>query len=351
MGFLSTLRVLQIRNFSEEMIAQVENNQRQIQMIRRIEHSIEKAHHNPTCLYPGCTKTPIGSHVIARKILNMIADAGHVWMWPVISAWDLRQAREQGLSLDHCYKEPKLVGIHRKNKVTEPLFCESHDSEVFKEIENTSFTGQPKQIALLAYRTLCSMTLEVSMVGKTIEQLRRQKYQPSFEERRQFQHLQRFQNTDLMRNIRQYYVNIIINDEYDQLEKLVCRINISPCIAATYCFIPYDAQAIINGNRPAAVKDVISFSFLPDEQSSDKSICIFSWLKGSQMAERFIIENNIKDFSEMNEQEFQPLFMGLALESPTLYISPQWWSALSDESKEQIKEKRFQVSERYGSWL
>ena len=43
-------------------------------LVGEFEEAIVQSQKNGTCLYPGCTEKPIGSHVIARKTLRLIAE-------------------------------------------------------------------------------------------------------------------------------------------------------------------------------------------------------------------------------------------------------------------------------------
>ena len=310
--------------------------EKEYQVIGSLENVIRTAHRNPVCLYPECKKRPIGSHVIARKTLGLIAEKSHVKTWLEVSAWDMKRSYKAGRSLDQLYEEPVCVGIADTNKVTLPLFCKDHDNQVFAPLERGKFSFQPEQVVLLAYRALCSMTLGVSSTVRILSVAEQHGYHHSLGEPERFQRLQRFQMTDLMVNVRQYYAQIHLTHDYNQLGWSIYLVNMQPCIAATYALIPVDnddALAIINGSQTVTVEDAVSFSFLPYQPLSS-SICVISWLRGSQRAQRFMTLNRV---NELSEKEQNDLFLGLAFESPTLYISPQWWQSLSDDEREEYK--------------
>ena len=70
-------------------------------------------------------------------------------------------------------------------------------------------------------------------------------------------------------------------------------VNTPPCVAATYSLIPVvndNALAVIDGTQLLTVEDAVSFSFLPYEPLNS-SICVISWLQGSQKAQRFMHMN------------------------------------------------------------
>jgi len=303
-------------------------------VIQTLEKVLRTAHKNDVCLYQQCKERPIGSHIIARKTLRLIAEKGHVKTWLQTSAWDMMRHLQAGQSLDHLLEAPVNIGITDTNKVTLPLFCQKHDNQVFTSLEKDEFSFQPEQIVLLAYRALCSMTLGVSSTAKVLSVARQFGYRHSLNEPEQFQRLQRFQMTDLMVNVRQHYAKLHATYGYDQLGWSVYLVNIQPCVAATYTLIPVnddDAQAIVNGSQTVTIEDAVSFSLLP-YQPLRNSVCVISWLKGSQRARQFMMLNGI---NEVPEKERDNHFLRLAFESPTLYISPAWWESLSDEERKE----------------
>src|SRR5947199_10507170 len=88
---------------------------------------LKKAGKNSTCLYPSCNGTSIGSHIVARKVLRLIADNSKVVTWnPNLSAWDMARNVDAGHSFKELYAEHISVGIHDKRNVTSPLFCRTH---------------------------------------------------------------------------------------------------------------------------------------------------------------------------------------------------------------------------------
>ena len=90
-----------------------------------------------------------------------------------------------------------------------------------------------------------------------------------------------------------------------------------------------EKEAIVNGKLLLSPEDAVSFSFLPHKPQTN-SICVMSWLKGSERALRFIIANRI---NALSEQEQLALFCERAFESPNVYMSPQWWNSLREEKQ------------------
>ncbi len=316
--------------------------------IRDIEGVIKKARRNPTCLFPECDGEPIGSHIVARKTLELIADKGHVltWLPRKVTTWDMVKGDQAGRTLEQLYETPARVGIGDKNKVTDSLFCRDHDNSIFAPLENGEFSFQPEQVVLLAFRALCFMLLRILVTQTIVTEAQKRSYPRPPSTPETLRKLQRFQATDLASNVRQVYIEIHSTRNYDQLGWSMYLVNMPPCIAATYAFIPVagdDAEAIVNGTHAVSVEDAVSFSFLP-YAPLNSSICVISWLRGSQRAQQFI---NLNRVNELSETEQRDVFLRFAFESPIIYISPTWWQSLSDEKREEYKRMHLDADRRH----
>ena len=217
---------------------------------------LRKFQNNNRCLYPGCSKEPIGSHVIAESVLEQLADnEGKVLTWNV-SDNDIVVNTLQGHEWDRVYKQPRRVGI--RQEVTYPIFCGEHDNGIFAELEDTGFTFHPMQVALLAYRALCYKT-----------------WNPHLEEMLEFflsnkdeetvvQH-QRIFSLKAMVEARQKLEDILTTQDFRQLRWITRILHIDPCFAGTDAVIPYrseeDARSIASGSNILSPEDVMTFSF------------------------------------------------------------------------------------------
>jgi hypothetical protein len=317
--------------------------------IQNLENVIRSAHRNATCFFPGCEGRSIGSHIIARKTLALIADQSHVltWLAQQVTAWDMLRSKNAGRSLEQLFENPVRVGIRDSNSVTEPLFCRDHDNTVFAPLEDKEFSFQPEQVALLAYRALCSMILSTTATEAVFTAVTKQPgYQQSQSIAETLRRLQRFQTTDLVSQVRQLYVQIQSSHDYDQLGWSISLVNIPMCIASTYSFIPVEgneAKAIIDGRQALTVEDAVCFSLLPYKPMNN-SICMISWLRGSKRAQRFMTWHKI---NKLSEKEQRDLFLSFAFESPTLYISPTWWQSLRAEKREEFTRVHLEAGRRH----
>lgn len=317
----------------------------------------EKASQNNACFWIGCNDTPIHSHVISKKLLRRIAENGEVLTWPSTetSFSDMADALDTGKPLERLNEEPVLVGIGDVEKVTYPLFCQPHDERVFAPIERKEIASRadriPKQVLLLAYRALCSLSVKLSTspIDIILEVAKKHGYQHSLSEPERYARLHRFLAKDIMLAVYKRHEQIRLTRDYSQLGYSLYVVNVPPCIATTYSLVPVDdndAKAITNGTLALIPEDAISFSFLPHEPLTN-SICVISWLKGSQRAQRFMHEWRI---NALPEKEQQDLFFSFAFESSTIYMSPTWWwHSLSAEKREEYTNIHFNAAREHAA--
>lgn len=309
-----------------------------------IEDTIKKARGNNACLFPNCNRKPIGSHIIARRTLKDIADNKFqvlTWSLRNITTFQMSKSLKTGQPLEKLYEEPIPVHINAKNWMKYPIFCKYHDNNVFAPLENRGFSFQPEQLVLLAFRAFCSMIFSLLETEAIFSALVNQhSFQRSLSTQEDLLKLQRFQATEVFLQVRQRYEQILSSKDYDQLECLPYQVNIQPSIAATYSLFPaVDATTIINGTQGLTVEDAVSFSFLP-YKSMNNSICVISFLRGSQGARRF---KTLYKVDELTENEQQDLFLTFAFKSPIIYISPTWWHSLSEEKRDEYKKIHLDV--------
>lgn len=144
------------------------------------------------------------------------------------------------------------------------------------------------------------------------------------------------------------YEELRVARDYSQLGYSVYSVNMPPCIAATYGFMSThgdEAQAIVNGTQAMSADNCMSFTFLP-HKTLNQSICVISWLRGSQRAQRFLLLSGI---NELAEKEQQDLLLSLAFRSPTIYISPTWWRSLREEKREEYKQIHIHANRKYAA--
>lgn len=99
------------------------------------------------CQSPGCTNDSINSHLLQRNgILSHITENSHLIQ---IKPNDFFKIEKEGMLLF------KRVGINQA--ISYPLFCNYHDTSIFKSIEDSpiDFLSYKSQL-LFSYRSLCA---------------------------------------------------------------------------------------------------------------------------------------------------------------------------------------------------
>lgn len=126
------------------------------QFVQPLIKKLGEFRNNNRCLYPGCPKEPIDSHIIAESVLKRIADKEEKVMTWQPHENNVITNTLQGHQWDRIYNKPRKAGIGKE--VTCPIFCDEHDNGIFAPLEDREFTFHREQVALLAYRALCYRT-------------------------------------------------------------------------------------------------------------------------------------------------------------------------------------------------
>lgn len=115
------------------------------------------------CIVEECTEDAINSHLLMQNgILNMIAEDGHLI--------EMRAKAIEALDKERLPFMFRKVGISQA--ISFPLFCNSHDTSLFQEIECgcADFTNY-KHLALYSYRSICA---EIRRKDIEIEKMKRE---------------------------------------------------------------------------------------------------------------------------------------------------------------------------------
>lgn len=116
-----------------------------------------------SCFANGCTKEAINSHLLMRNgILNYVAENGRLF--------ELRTKKPEAFKKNEVPFSFKEVGINQA--ISFPLFCDMHDTALFKEIEDGHVDYQNyRHLALYCYRSICA---EIRRKEIIVEQLSRE---------------------------------------------------------------------------------------------------------------------------------------------------------------------------------
>ena len=124
------------------------NIQRKIQNImgKIVENVLKKGY---PCIVDGCKESAINSHLLMiNGILNNVAEDGHLIEVCTESPYSFSLQKNNE-------KKFKRIGV--KQAFSLPIFCDLHDTTIFREIEQNEpiFTNY-KHLALYTYRTICA---------------------------------------------------------------------------------------------------------------------------------------------------------------------------------------------------
>ena len=94
-----------------------------------------------------CEDSPIASHLLSKSWLRKIADStNHVVKFELVT---------NNVALNGATMEARRVGVGEKTAVTFPGFCNTHDTALFRCLEQGRFSGTPEQLLALTYRSTC----------------------------------------------------------------------------------------------------------------------------------------------------------------------------------------------------
>ena len=100
------------------------------------------------CMIPNCTECAINSHLLMRHgVLTNVVENNHLY--------ELRVHMPYAFKKGVFPAQFKRVGIN--DAISYPLFCNSHDTSVFFEIEHGEIDySKYRNLLLFSYRALCA---------------------------------------------------------------------------------------------------------------------------------------------------------------------------------------------------
>ncbi|MBA9079907.1 hypothetical protein [Rufibacter quisquiliarum] len=114
------------------------------------------------CVIDGCTNPAINSHLLQQNgILDNVSVDGHLIEYKPTDPFTWKE--------DSLPFEKKRIG--KKNAFSLPLFCNNHDSSIFKEVETHPIDLEQYRVQLLlSYRVICA---EIRKKQVNVEQFSR----------------------------------------------------------------------------------------------------------------------------------------------------------------------------------
>jgi len=282
-----------------------------------------------------CGKPAIASHSVSRKMLKQIARNGHVY-YHSATLQDITKAGGKPLL--------KLIGVNKAS--TLPLFCSTHDSEVFAPLEQDDFTGTPEQCFLLAYRAVCNeylkkrnqragVALEKRLDrGKTIQQqIEIQTMMGVYEIAVEAGFL------DVERQKREFDKALAERD-FSRLHAYVITFDVVPQVLASGILSPecdFDGHTLQSLGTLDARLDVITHSLIATKTGG---AFVFAWLDISDRASRSLAQS----LDRVPDDKIANTVLRFVFEfCENHYVNSEWWEGLDEAVKKTLLD-RFAVS-------
>lgn len=280
-----------------------------------------------TCLI--CEENSINSHLLQKNgILNLISDNNHITQ---IKGNDFFKAEKDGII------GIKSVGIN--NVMSYPLFCNSHDTDVFApiEIEEHNLEDYTSQL-LFSYRSLCG---EVRKKIINVDIFERVKNSSQFAINTHLLDLAESQIEANNMGIQDlnWYKNIMeleINNSYNTKDFIFEKID--------FDFIPISASAVYSPLNPAEhtlevlknSENILNYLFINLIPQEDKISLIIGYHKSK--SDKWILEY-ISSWKNLSQLDFELKLTDLfATKIETWAISPDFWNELEPKNIKAFKE-------------
>lgn len=258
-------------------------------------------------------KKPVGSHLVSKCVLRLIASEQHLIVFEIPTIGDSLKAKKA--------KDITMLGMHGSSKginnvSTFPGFCASHDSELFAEIDSTDLRPASSVCSKLAYRCFSqSVAIKYQTAGALLERGSVESAGPAasiaaamFEPFIEINTLQEetrwstFEGGD--ENLHHYWITLA-----DKLP-----------FAGAGAFRPYVKAS---GAPMKENKQWMSISVLPQKKGTAVSLSF-------RNTERNNPETLLKSMERIPGHLFGDWLLRFCLETiETLYLSPEWWNSLS----------------------
>lgn len=279
------------------------------------------------CIHPNseeCKGKIINAHSIQNnKILNKLAEAGHVFMLKP--------------DIQNSIMDINTKSESRNKATTFTGFCKYHDDVVFKDIENKSFLREEKQIFLFAYRAFAleyHKKMEATkMIKSTFAKMPNSGMNSGL--------LDIIKGHDLAiqdnNKIKQIFDKSILSDEFNILDSIVWELDYEIGFSTTTMFgLEYDLEGNLLNDITSTEDERMKNIFLTIFPEDAKSYVIISWLK-----EDSEVYKGFKEQAQKLGKEDKIIFLNNLIVNYTenIAISPRLWNKWSEEVQNELKEQ------------
>lgn len=283
----------------------------------------------PAALQSTCSGRIVQAHTVSRSSsLKLIARDGHVYR--VLPTFDT-------LAKHGGRPEPQLIGINDASAFTG--FCAFHDRGLFSAIENKPFVGEPEQIFLIGYRTLCREWYNKRAAAESIpvfqesdrgrplsQQISIQKFVSAFA----LGTRAGIRNSEYHKSI---FDKILLSRDFSQLQFYRLEFDRPPAVMGSgglFLEVDFAGVALQDLSDLNSTPDIILFSSFSSE---GRGHFCFVWQKEHGKTCNRLVESlaSIPD-------EFKPdaLLRFMFEFCENLYLEPTWWEMRSSIEKDAI---------------
>jgi hypothetical protein len=287
------------------------------------------------CLHPeapsGCSNRIVASHSVQRAILEKyLAENGHVVQIKITAHVD-----PVGL-----LAKPDKVGLNKAT--TFAGFCSKHDSELFRPLESSIFDFEPKQIALLGYRSACRELYAKDAEIAAAEALRNYASVnpdiPGFaekDERHQMMRIARINARTNLANAKDQYASMLSHDE--PLRYYGITFTDPPVYLNSVTFLP---EWDFEGTR------LQNLSFIAEY----KPICFSAWVAGGRAAAVFCWHESadeicvpfVDSLRRCTKDRLANRVLSMAIEvSDNVVFRGDWWESISEPDRQRLVGRAF----------
>ncbi len=298
------------------------------------------------CLHPDaepseCSSGIIKAHTIQRNGgLSRISRRGQVYTF----------VKHMGL-FDESVWDPQsgAISIGVRKASTFSGFCNRHDNDLFKPLEQSPFHASPLQIALLGYRSICHQlymkerTLDASELRRDMDKgipfIYQYKYQ---REQREFHSGVRSAVKEL-RNLKHRYTQTIFEQGTNYLDSYVIELATCPQVLcsdvsqATHDFRGNKLHDLGNLNRES---NWLTLSLIATDEGG---AVIFSWPKAHTISREVI-----RSLHSLADADLPHAIIRWILEfCENTYFAPDWWDGLDRPVQVAIKDRQLRGITNY----
>jgi hypothetical protein len=298
------------------------------------------------CLHPEagsstCRGQIVQAHTVQKgRNLTRIARGGKVYQFvPELGAL-LRTGQQVG---------PSLIGINQASTIWG--FCARHDNEVFRLIDYNDFEPCVEHAFLLGYRSLSrelywkSARLDALAYMKTLDRGKIQIEQKAHQEISGWAGDGLRQGLDDLRREKKRYDQVLLRRDYDSGRYYALILDQTPDILCSgFTQVEYDFAGTFlqDLSDPNLDPHCLACSIVASQHGG---AVVFTWVEDSLICSPFI--KSLDAFTDERIGDAVTRFVFECFEN--LYVSPEWWDALSEQTAKALVDRMCPVKEMFSA--